>query len=100
MSENFVHILTHNNLKIAFRSMEELEKYVYENKLNKAYVMSVQYHKDELVDKATPKKVVKYRGYNCPNCNMELLSGHDLAKENINFCFECGQKLVWSGGEP
>ena len=45
--ENFVHILTHKGLKIAFRDMEELEKYVYENKLNKVYVMSVQYYKDK-----------------------------------------------------
>lgn len=51
MSETFVHILTHKGLKIAFRSMEELEKYVYENKLNKVYVMSVQYHKDEPIEK-------------------------------------------------
>ena len=49
----------------------------------------------ELVDKATPKKVVKGGGWNCPNCNMKLLSGHDLAKENINFCFECGQAILW-----
>ena len=53
----------------------------------------------ELKAKATLKKVVKGGGWNCPNCNMKLLSGHDLAKENINFCFECGQALDWGNDE-
>lgn len=53
----------------------------------------------ELVDKETPKKVIKFTSeitnseealtfYTCPKCRM-LLS-------NDNYCPKCGQKLDWS----
>ena len=65
----------------------------------------------ELVDKATPKKVDKntkgifpnndtylsyHTTYACPNCNCKLhLDWH----EKRNYCPECGQKLDWSDND-
>ena len=49
----------------------------------------------ELVDKATPKKlVISNRWKHCPNC------GFNLARENVfhcthSYCRYCGQALEW-----
>lgn len=65
----------------------------------------------ELVDKATPKKVSKkgayktydedfeYKHYKCPNCNKEIVvSGNWVMHYNeVNYCKHCGQKIDWSG---
>lgn len=56
----------------------------------------------ELVDKATPKKV-RYENapkpstaymYSCPNCGRML--GVNCKPTYINYCDECGIKLDWS----
>ena len=52
----------------------------------------------ELVDKATPKKLKGWRvgrllnrgiEFNCPVCNR-------LYTERVNFCSSCGQAIDWS----
>lgn len=68
----------------------------------------------ELVDKETPKKVIKetiYDAYdcndrsigfeyeikNCPNCNLDLVNEtEDRDFEDWDYCPNCGQKLDWS----
>ena len=53
----------------------------------------------ELVDKAKPKKLTYHKNSGvprCPNCDDSVCSGHDLPKENIDYCFVCGQALDWS----
>ena len=56
----------------------------------------------ELVDKATPKKI-RYENapkpsmaymYSCPNCGRML--GVNCKPTYINYCDECGIKLDWS----
>lgn len=59
----------------------------------------------ELVDKATPKKLVKevdgrWARYFCPCCNKEIESAFDNRIVNKwKHCYECGQKLDWSEDE-
>lgn len=57
---------------------------------------------EELVDKATPKKI-RYENapkpsmaymYSCPNCGRML--GVNCKPTYINYCDECGIKLDWS----
>lgn len=63
----------------------------------------------ELVDKTTPKKVIKNtkkdywgsREYNrivsvrCPSCKARL---RHFQQESTNYCRECGQRLDWGNG--
>jgi DNA-directed RNA polymerase subunit RPC12/RpoP len=69
---------------------------------------------EELVDKATPKKVIKetiYDAYDlndrsidfeyeiikCPNCNFHLVDETERWDfEDWDYCPNCGQKLDWS----
>ena len=59
----------------------------------------------ELVDKATPKKI-RYENapkpsmaymYSCPNCGRML--GVNCKPTYINYCDECGTKLDWSDSD-
>lgn len=49
----------------------------------------------ELVDKSTPKKVMRILGNRdgalCPTC-LRIIN---VAKEQYNYCPNCGQKLKW-----
>ena len=58
----------------------------------------------ELVDRATPKKVkvvpgdrLRFDGL-CPNCNRPLFDGSDMffKEKRYQFCDYCGQALDWS----
>ena len=50
---------------------------------------------EQLQKKETPMKP-KGSWNLCPNCNEELLSGHDLQSQFMKHCWNCGQKLDWS----
>jgi len=50
---------------------------------------------EQLQKKETPMKP-KGSWNLCPNCNEELLSGHDLQSQFVKHCWNCGQKLDWS----
>lgn len=53
----------------------------------------------ELVERATPKKLVATRHTRrCPSCNRQM-SGINNLKPNMNFCPNCGQALDWEVGE-
>lgn len=67
---------------------------------DKRFPLVVEYLKSlqELVDKATPKKVIRkpvkhYVDYYCPNCDRKLSS-----RTTYHFCpkKDCGQALDWS----
>ena len=45
--ENFVHIITYKGMKIAFKSMEQVNEFIDKNKMTKVHVMSIQYYKDK-----------------------------------------------------
>lgn len=49
----------------------------------------------ELVERATPKKLVTTRyTRRCPSCNRQM-SGINNAHPNMKFCPNCGQALDW-----
>ena len=61
----------------------------------------------ELIDRATPKKVkvvpgdrLRFDGL-CPNCNRPLFDGSDMffKEKRYQFCDYCGQALDWSKDE-
>ena len=60
----------------------------------------------ELIDKATPKKVITDRTiygipcdkvqYICPNCNQIMLRPICITAHKPKYCYKCGQALDWS----
>ena len=47
----------------------------------------------ELVERATPKKIIRYCiGFTCPICGKLIIE----FKANVNYCEDCGQKLDWT----
>ncbi|WP_270324919.1 hypothetical protein [[Eubacterium] hominis] len=51
----------------------------------------------ELVDKATPKKIEIWNGqYSCPNCKTLFFPNTTSIGLPKNFCDKCGQPLDWS----
>lgn len=53
----------------------------------------------ELVNKATPKKVIfENNGEEllCPNCYIDLMGSINDPDHDPYYCFECGQALDWS----
>jgi hypothetical protein len=49
--ENFVHILTYNGIKIAFKNMDQVNEFIDKNKMTKVHIMSIQYYKNESAEK-------------------------------------------------
>lgn len=53
----------------------------------------------ELVERATPKKLVATRHTRrCPSCNRQM-SHINNAHQNMKFCPNCGQALDWRDGD-
>lgn len=56
----------------------------------------------ELVEKSIPKKpkkLKKLKLYMCPTCGNAGLTRYARNGRNENYyCYDCGQKLKWSGG--
>lgn len=57
---------------------------------------------EELVDRATPKKIIETKNApfgECPNCK-GLHTFNLVTGETLNYCPECGQAIDWSNDEP
>lgn len=56
----------------------------------------------ELVEKATPKKIIYDKGYNgerlffCPNCNKSMPKSSFFNQYRYPYCPYCGQSVDWS----
>ena len=58
-------------------------------------LLNVSLNLKELVERATPKKLVATRHTRrCPSCNRQM-SDINNAHPNMKFCPNCGQALDW-----
>lgn len=89
---NFVNIITHNGMKIAFRTEEELNDYIAKNDIKKVKVTLIQYYKD----KEKLEKPIRVGAYElCPNCTGWLLLTKHPSEVEIkpNYCPFCGKAI-------
>lgn len=50
VNENFVYLFTHNGIKYAFRTINQLYDFLNENKLSKVTIQSIQYYIEKSID--------------------------------------------------
>jgi hypothetical protein len=71
-------------------------------KMNRTELAILKFNINELIDKATPKKVLPLRekeygyGHQCPTCKSYVGTIIEDGVEYDNYCCSCGQKLDWS----
>lgn len=52
VNENFVYLFTHNGIKYAFRTINQLYDFLNENKLSKVTIQSIQYYIEKPQDRS------------------------------------------------
>lgn len=53
VKENFVYLFTHNGIRYAFRTLNQLYDFLNENKLSKVTIQSIQFYKGNEFDRST-----------------------------------------------